>query len=185
MSQTSEDAMDIAMPKAVMGVKLPLISTLGMNGFQVEVILRMILEEHFGLSSANYQNMLDNELFNTSFSFNFYLDKTVGYLYLSANTKKPHEYLSFLEEIILSIPQSTMSPSTFEVLYKATHGSLLKSLNSLEAIAHNIAEYQLANEDFFAIFDSIRGITLEDLHRLDHCFTKDAISTFIIKPIKS
>jgi len=179
-----EDKMDIIMPKAVMGIKLLPIATFGLSNFQVEVMLRMILEEHFGLSSPSYQFMLDHELINTHFSFNFYLDHAVGYIYLSANTIKPQEFLAYIQKQVLLIPSHEMDSESFECLHRATHGSLIKSLNSLETIAHNIVEYSLAGDDFFSIFDAIRDLKKQDIHRFDGAFTPLAISQFIINSSK-
>jgi len=179
-----EDKMDIIMPKAVMGIKLLPIATFGLSNFQVEVMLRMILEEHFGLSSPSYQFMLDHELINTHFSFNFYLDHAVGYIYLSANTIKPQEFLAYIQKQVLLIPSHEMDSESFECLHRATHGSLIKSLNSLETIAHNIVEYSLAGDDFFSIFDAIRDLKKQDIHSFDGAFTPLAISQFIINSSK-
>ena len=180
-----EEAMDIKMPKAVVGLKLPPLSRFNHSMIEVEAMLRIIQEYYFGASSPLYQELIDSELFSTSYSNNFFIDQTCGYLYISANTKKPKEFVTRIEQALLELTLSSIDTDSFDKIHKAIIGSMIKSLNSLESIAHNVVEYMFMGEDLFSGFSSIQQMKKDDLLPLQSFFIEQAISTYIINPLSS
>jgi predicted Zn-dependent peptidase len=82
-----EEVMDIKMPKAVVGLKLPPLPRFNHSMIEVEAMLRIIQEYYFGASSRLYQELIDSELFSTSYLIIFSSIKPVG-IFISVPTPK-------------------------------------------------------------------------------------------------
>lgn len=70
LNSYGEVKMDILMPKVAVGLKLPYEGLSGEELLKQELLLKILLEDVFGTTSNNYQEMLDKELITRSFSTN-------------------------------------------------------------------------------------------------------------------
>ncbi|HEY8445190.1 MAG TPA: pitrilysin family protein [Bacilli bacterium] len=177
---SSSIKMDIIMPKVAIGLKLPQLSY-DVNQLMIdELKIKMILENTFGLSSDNYQEMLNQEIFNTGFSYSVTLSYYYNYIIITANTLKPKEFCDFIKTKLLELKDFQMKEEDFIPMKRALIGSFIKSFNHLDFLAHAYVDYKLKNCDLFNSLDLLENITINDLSKYNHLFTEKALSEFII-----
>ena len=76
--------MDIVIPRVSIGIKYPIFDFDKDEMLKMECISKIILENKFGFSSANYQYMLDNDLVS-GLSYTFLTDKCSSFLKFTKN----------------------------------------------------------------------------------------------------
>ena len=86
------------MPKVAIGLKLPYEGLTGEELLKQELLLKILMEETFGSTSDNYQEMLDLELINNSFNTNIFVEPTAGFIMLSTDTLKDEEFVNYVKE---------------------------------------------------------------------------------------
>ncbi|HOA63927.1 MAG TPA: pitrilysin family protein [Bacilli bacterium] len=177
-----EVKMDILMPKVAVGLKLPYEGLSGEELLKQELLLKILLEDVFGTTSNNYQEMLDKELITRSFSTNIFVEQTAGFLMISTDTLKDDEFANYVKEKLLSLNSIKMSKNNFNRYKKVILGNFIKSLNYLEYIANSFIYYHFKEVDIFKVLDIIEKLTYNDLKLLEKYFVKKAISIFKVLP---
>lgn len=179
-TKSSSIKMDIIMPRVTIGLKMPIIDYQPNQLMVDELKIKMILENNFGISSVNYQEMLDRELINTGFSYRVSLSQYYSHVIISANTLKPEQFRDYICEKLLQLNNFQIDEKEFIYLKRAIIGSFIKSFNHLDFIAHGYIDYKLKNCDLFSTLDLLENIKKDDLQKFNHLFVEEAISDFII-----
>ncbi|HHU56421.1 MAG TPA: insulinase family protein [Acholeplasmataceae bacterium] len=177
---SSSITMDIVMPKVAIGIKLPHIEYEPNQLMVDELKIKMILENTFGVSSSNYQEMLDKEIFNTGFSYSVTLSHYYNYIIITANTLKPEEFKNYIKEKILGLQNFSIDEEEFMQMKRALIGSFIKSYNHLDFIAHAYIDYKVKNCDLFNTLSLLENIKSSDLDKFKQYFTEKAITDFTI-----
>lgn len=180
--KTSTIKMDILMPKVSIGLKLPYRKYKKNELLLFEVMLKMLLEKTFGVSSETYQELLDTELVNTGFNYSTYLDLYSGYIKINANTYKVNEFIEYINQKLLSLAQFEIDDEQFERMKKAMIGSFVKSFNYPDFIANGYLDYLIKDCNLFDSIELIESIKKEDLYNLRSLFQEKSLCNFIIEP---
>ena len=178
----AEVKMDILMPKVAIGLKLPYERLTGEELLKQELLLKILMEETFGSTSDNYQEMLDLELINNSFNTNIFAEPTAGFIMLSTDTLKDEEFVNYVKEKLLSLKKIKISKSSFNKYKKIILGSFIKSFNYLEYIANSFIYYHFKGVNMFKVIDLIDELTHQDMKSLEKYFHQDAITVFKVLP---
>lgn len=177
-----EAKMDILIPKVAIGVKLPYQNYNKDELLKFELMLKILLEETFGPSSDNYQEMLDLELINNTYSYNVFVDQTAGFIIISTDTLKDEEFVTYIKKKLLSLNKIRMTKDSFNKYRKVILGNFLKSLNYLDYIANSFVHYILKNSDSFKTIEIVEGLTYKNIKTLEQYFKKEAISVYKVLP---
>lgn len=181
-TKSSEITMDILIPKVSVGLKLPYRKYEKNELMLLDYKFKMLLESTFGVSSDNYQELLDKELINTGFHYAVSLDEYTGFLKINANTYKVEEFIAYVKEKLLLLQEFTMSDEDFERMKKAMIGSMVTGFNHMEFIGDSIIDYKFKNCDLFECVDLLQQIKKEELYELREYFVEKAICDFRILP---
>lgn len=181
---SSNIRMDITTPKVVVGLKLPFEKYKKNDAMMIELLLKVLLESHIGVSSDTYQELLDLELISEGLSYSVYVDQFCGYIKIAATSKKPAEFSKYVREKLKYLADAELNQEVFERFKKAILGSFLKSLNSLDFIATSILEYRFKNCDIFSSLQLLENTTLKDLESMKKYFVASALSDFTILPLE-
>lgn len=180
--KTDSIKMDIVMPKVCVGLKLPYQQFQPNELVLEETKLKILMENTFGISSVNYQEMLDKEIINTGFSYNVYMDNYCGYIKIQANTFKPEVFKDYIINKLLGLKNLNIDSDEFNKMKRALLGSFIKAFNNLEFIAHGIIDYQFRNANLFTSIDLINNLDFQDLKPLSKYFVRKAITDYTIYP---
>lgn len=174
--------MDILMPKVSVGLKLPYKKYEKNELMMDEMLLRILLENSFGVSSDTYQYLLDTQLVNTGFSYSLQLDELSGFIKINANTNKVDEFIEYITNKLINLGTHKISEEDFQRMKKAMIGSFIKSYNNPEFIANGYIDYLFRNGDLFEFFDLFEKVDVSYLDKFKDLFVEKAISNFVIYP---
>lgn len=179
---TGSKKMDINIPRAAIGLKLPYERYVKNEPMLLQLKLRILLDATFGFASPAYQEMLDLEYISGNVYFDVYVDGLCGYIKVYANTNKPNDFIHYVKRKLLSLNKIILTEEEFERYKKAILGNFLKSLNNIDYIAYSYLDYIIKDSDVFEALELIQDITLEDLKKLEKYFVKNALTDFTILP---
>lgn len=174
--------MDIVMPKISVGVKLPVFEYEKNEALKIELVVKIMLENYFGMCSDNYQYMLDNELIN-GFGYSCNFDLKCSYIKLSASTFKPKEFSKFVKKELLKFKDFEIDEEIFNNMKKAILGNCLRAFDSEEYICTSYVDNLFKNGNIFECIDIINSITIDDLKAMGKYFNSESFTEYILEPI--
>ena len=174
--------MDISIPKAAVGLKLPFERYQKNQSFLMELEMKILLEATIGPMTDAFQEMLDLELINGNLYYNVYCDGLSGFLKVQANTNKPKQFIAYVENKLLSLSSIDFDDETFNRFKKATQGSFLRAMNNPEYIGYNFLRYLFSDADMFEAIESFSELKKEDMKALEKYFQKEALADFVVIP---
>ena len=181
--KSDETKMDVNIPKAIVGLKLPFTNNLNENEVLInEILYKIILEYAFGNDTNFYKKLIENRVLTNEPTYNVYLDQTCGYISLSSDTIKPLDFIKEVEKRFVYLQKAKLSERTFNRLKKAVTGSMIKAFNSIEYIGYNYFDYNIKNCDLFKSIDLLLNLSINDFKKISINFKKDALSSYIIYP---
>jgi predicted Zn-dependent peptidase len=181
---TGFSKMDIMMPKAAVGLKLPY-EQYGENAaLTTELKLRVLIEAVLGPTSDAFQEMLDLELINGNLYYDVFIDGFCGYVKLQANTHKPRQFIAYVKEKLLALNKIEIEEELFERFKKSVLGSFLKSLNNPDYVGFSYLECLYKQSDLFATIEAFTSLRREELLPVRKYFVPEALSDYTILPKK-
>jgi len=179
---TGSKKMDISLPKAALGIKLPFEKYDKNQAILTELKLKILIEIILGPTSDAFQELYDLELINGSLYYEVYIDGICGFIRIQANTYKPRAFLDYIKNKLLSFKDLEIDDATFNRFKKGVLGSFIKSLNSLEFIGFSYLEYSYKQANLFEGIELFSKITKDSLFASTKYFDSKAISEYIIYP---
>ncbi|MGD9605356.1 MAG: M16 family metallopeptidase [Bacilli bacterium] len=179
-----EKTMEVTVPRASVGIKLPLAMLDFNQSMLIELGLKILLEANFGPSTDTFQSMLDQGLIQSGMGHEVYHDGQTGFIKITANTERPEDFVAFIKNRLLTLPHFKLDEETFERFKKAIIGNFIKSLNSFEFLAVGYVEYLFRNCDLLDALQMCEQLQVSDLTRVQAFFTEEAMTSFVIYPTK-
>ena len=173
--------MDIVIPRVSIGIKYPIFDFDKDEMLKMECISKIILENKFGFSSANYQYMLDNDLVS-GLSYTFLTDKCSSFLKFTANSYNTKEFVNYMKKELIKMKDFEIDEISFENLKKGLLGSFIKAFDNVEFVANDYIDYLFKNSNIFNIKEVMDSITILDLKQFCQFINEQSISYYIIKP---
>ncbi len=131
--------------------------------------MSIYLEIMFGPASDFYERLIDQGVINDSFSAFHFVEPDMALVFFGGDTKKPDVLFDAIQATLAQSPD----PLAIVRVQQRILGSFVRSLHSLEALAHDLTNYDLINEDVFAAIDLIQGLTIEDILEMRLFFEDD------------
>ncbi|MDQ5983175.1 MAG: hypothetical protein RUMPE_00173 [Eubacteriales bacterium SKADARSKE-1] len=127
---------------------------------QTDVILQVLASK----ASPLYRELLDQDLINESFGYEYFEGKGYAAVIFSGESKDPDKTASIIKEAIKKIHKDGISKEDFENAKKALYGRTLSILNSAENISNAILTLEFSNRELFAAIESVASVNLEDVN---------------------
>lgn len=164
--------MDVFMPKITMGIKVNDIPTNPTDRVKREMACHLILDHLFSKSSEVYNDWLNKGWINDTFGGYYIQERDYACLQIGGDTNYIEELRQALIDLIVSLPELTISKPSFERLKRKMMGSYIMSYNSIENIANAFIRYYFEGFSSFDLIDTLDNLTYDDV--------KDTLSIFDI-----
>ena len=183
VSSRGEQSMDVIIPNALFGIKLPVFRMPIDSRLKWELMCSILGDMMVGKSTQAFQDLLASGLINDTFGMDVTLEQDYGFLLFGSNTKQPEEFVSELKRLILTLDPDTWDESHFLRCKKQMIGHFIQALNSLEYIANQFTKYHVGGESLFTVLDLAQSITMDDMRDLVAWIQDESKMTeYIIRP---
>lgn len=139
------------------------------NFLKYRFAMNIYLEIMFGSTSDFYERLVDQGVINDSFSAFSFVEPDMALAFFSGDTKKPDQLFEEIKTTLDLVP----SKEEIQIVQQRMLGSFIRSLHSLEALAHDITNYSILGEDVFAAIEIIQELTVEDVKQIPAFFDEE------------
>ena len=174
--------MDVTMPKMIVSMKINDILTKPQERLKRELAMNLLLDIFFAKSSTLYDEWLNEELINDSFSAQFIQERDYCFLQIGGDTLYPERLKQKIFYFIEHIQEYDIHQNDFLRLKKKTMGILISLFNSPESIANMFSRYYFEGIMIFDLIDCLDSLTIEDLISLRKLFDLQYTSSYTILP---
>lgn len=126
---------------------------------QTNILLFMLASQN----SKMYRDLLDNNLINSSFSYEYFEGEGFASTIFSGESRNPKEVAKMIEKYIKDAKTNGFDEDEFEMARKSVYGSVVSSLNSIDSIANVIADSHFSNTELYSYIDAVAECTMDDV----------------------
>lgn len=174
--------MDVTMPKIIVSMKINTILTKPQERLKRELAMNLFLDIFFAKSSSLYDEWLNEELINDSFSAQFTQERDYCFLQIGGDTLYPEQLKEKILYFIEHIHEYDIRQEDFLRLKKKTMGIMISLFNSPESIANMFSRYYFEGIMIFDLIDCLNALTMDDLMSLRDLFDEHYATSFAILP---
>lgn len=174
--------MDVTMPKIIVSMKINTILTKPQERLKRELAMNLFLDIFFAKSSSLYDEWLNEELINDSFSAQFTQERDYCFLQIGGDTLYPEQLKEKILYFIKHIHEYDIRQEDFLRLKKKTMGIMISLFNSPESIANMFSRYYFEGIMIFDLIDCLNALTMDDLMSLRDLFDEHYATSFTILP---
>ncbi len=174
--------MDVTMPKIIVSMKINTILTKPQERLKRELAMNLLLDIFFAKSSSLYDEWLNEELINDSFSAQFTQERDYCFLQIGGDTLYPERLKEKILYFIEHIHEYDIRQEDFLRLKKKTMGIMISLFNSPESIANMFSRYYFEGIMIFDLIDCLNALTMDDLMSLRDLFDEHYATSFTILP---
>lgn len=174
--------MDVTMPKIIVSMKINTILTKPQERLKRELAMNLFLDIFFAKSSSLYDEWLNEELINDSFSAQFTQERDYCFLQIGGDTLYPEQLKEKILYFIEHIHEYDIRQEDFLRLKKKTMGIMISLFNSPESIANMFSRYYFEGIMIFDLIDCLNALTMDDLMSLTDLFDEHYATSFTILP---
>lgn len=125
----------------------------------------IILSAFAGEASPLYKRLLDEELINQSFGFEYFEEMGYRAVIFSAETRDPEKTAKIIKEAAEEIHKTGVPEEEFNRAKRAVYGKNIAALNSPENTATIMASFDFAGRELYDYIDATASVTLEDVNQ--------------------
>lgn len=174
--------MDVTMPKIIVSMKINTILTKPQERLKRELAMNLFLDIFFAKSSSLYDEWLNEELINDSFSAQFTQERDYCFLQIGGDTLYPEQLKEKILYFIEHIHEYDIRQEDFLRLKKKKMGIMISLFNSPESIANMFSRYYFEGIMIFDLIDCLNALTMDDLMSLRDLFDEHYATSFTILP---
>lgn len=112
-------------------------------------------------TSALYRELMDNNLINSSFSYELFEGPGYCAVIFGGESRDPQQVTETIRRYLVKMKEEGLSDEDFAVAKKAVYGDIVSSLNSVGNIANTIADYYFNGNELFAYIDAVAAAEKE------------------------
>lgn len=143
-----------------------------------EILLFLIASS----TSVLYREMMDKNLINSSFSYEFFEGEGFLGTIFSGESRDPEKVAQSIKQYINELKKTGIDKEEFEIAKRATYGDAISALNSTDHIANILADFDFSDRELYVYIDAIANATVEDLEeRLKTMFDTEKTTLSVIK----
>lgn len=128
----------------------------------IDILLSMIASQ----DSKMYRDLLDNNLINTGFSYEFFEGEGFSTIMFSGESREPKKASEMIKSYIKKAKEEGLSLEDFEITKKALYGDLISSFNSVENIANFVADNYFSDRETYKSIDELANVTFDDVNNM-------------------
>lgn len=172
----------VSMPKCLFGFKDKPVTSFGEEAIKRDLVTKLTLEALLGPSSVLYQKMYDDNLISDNFSHEYNLGPGYAFSVIGGETRDPGKLQQTVCEHLYQAAEQGMDAKVFERTRKKRIGSLLRMLNSPEAIASEFTSHRMKGGDLFRAVEMLESLTLADAEqRLREHVSENRLAVSIVR----
>jgi len=177
--------LEITIPNYLLGIKLLPTNFKEENMMKKELIMAILIDLVLGKSSANYRQLIEDELINDSFGIDITFEETYGYFLVGSETFYPEKLNSIISSIFQNLNFFKVNKTDFLRTKRQIIGGFIQALNSLEYIANEFTKYYYVGASLFDVLEIADSITIADInHARQYLSNSKQFSTITAFPIK-
>lgn len=132
-------------------------------------------------TSPMYRKLMDENLINSSFSYEFLEGEGFVTTIFSGESRDPKKVAQIIKDYIVQLKKNGIDEEEFDIAKKATYGDAVAALNSNDHIANIIADFEFSNRELFIYIDAIANATIDDItNRLSNTLFVDKSTLSVI-----
>ena len=124
-----------------------------------EILLFLIASS----TSVLYRDLMDKNLINSSFSYEFFEGEGFLGTIFSGESRDPEKVAQLIKEYVNELKVKGLDKDEFEIAKRATYGDAISALNSTDHIANILADFDFSDRELYTYIDAIANATVEDL----------------------
>lgn len=155
-----EQSFPVSMPLFNLGFKERADSLLDVKKLAyTDILLAMIASQ----TSQLYRELLDNNLINSSFSYELFEGPGYCSVIFGGESRAPKQAAEIIKQHISKLKKDGLEKSDFEISKKSVYGDAVSALNSVSSISNAIADYHFNGNELFSYIDAIADATFDDI----------------------
>ncbi|MCF8565289.1 insulinase family protein [Alicyclobacillus tolerans] len=127
-----------------------------------EMLTGVVLDTLFGRGSSLYHKLIDEEIIDQQFSWEYEVTPSYGYSLVGGNSSDPTRLVDMVNARLEEVLKSGLSETEFERNRKKAIGRFMSSLDSPSYIARSFTAYQFKGADLFDTIDVLESLSLKD-----------------------
>ncbi|NLP48290.1 MAG: insulinase family protein [Clostridiales bacterium] len=176
-----EKKLEVSAPQFLLGfkqnVKTPMRST------QERLAAAIILDILAGRASPLYKRLLEAELINSAFSFEYFEGFGYACPIFGGESRDPKAAAEEIKAEIRNLRSKKIDEASFERAKRKLYGRLVMMYNDVDGLANELASSFFENNGLFDSFEACESIELGSVNDLlDDLFAEDAFVLSVIKP---
>ncbi len=145
----------------------------------------IILEALASKSSPLYRELMDAQLINSSFGYEYFEGPGYASVIFTGESRDPDKTAQMIRNAVDKLHREGISEETFERARRAVYGRNLSIFNSTEAIGTVMINLSFADQEVFHYIDCIAQATLEQVHeRLRHQLDCSRSALSVVSPME-
>ncbi len=124
-----------------------------------DILLAMIASQ----TSPLYRELLDNNLINSSFSYELFEGPGYCSVIFSGESREPVQAAETIKRYITALKTNGLDNEDFEITKKSVYGDAVSGLNSVSSISNAIADYHFSGNELFSYIDAIAKADFGDI----------------------
>ena len=159
------EKMKLQSPRIMLGFKnTPLVDVPDKLLVKKDLEMTLFFELLFGEETDFYQTLLNEELIDETFGYQFVLEPTYSFSMITSATQQPDKLKKLLLDELEAKQGNLTDTEAFNLLKKQFIGEFISGLNSPEYIANQYTKLYFEGVSLFDLLDIVESITLESVN---------------------
>ncbi|MCG6209571.1 insulinase family protein [Staphylococcus warneri] len=158
------EEMKLQSPKLMLGFKNQPLDESPEKYVQRDLEMTFFYELIFGEETEFYQELLNDDLIDETFGYQFVLEQTYSFSIITSATNHPDQLKQLLIKQLKDNKGNLTDVEAFDLLKKQFIGEFISSLNSPEYIANQYAKLYFEGVSVFDMLNIVENITLESVN---------------------
>lgn len=159
------EKMKLQSPRIMLGFKnMPLTDVPDRLLVKKDLEMTLFFELLFGEETDFYQMLLNEELIDETFGYQFVLEPTYSFSMITSATQQPDKLKKLLLDELEAKQGNLTDTEAFNLLKKQFIGEFISGLNSPEYIANQYTKLYFEGVSLFDLLDIVESITLESVN---------------------
>lgn len=164
------EQMKLQSPRLMLGFKNQPLKESSEKYVQRDLEMTFFYELIFGEETDFYQNLLNKDLIDETFGYQFVLEPSYSFSIITSATQQPDELKELLFNELKKYRGQLVDQEAFDLLKKQFIGEFISSLNSPEYIANQYAKLYFEGVSVFDMLEIVENITLESVNETSELF---------------
>lgn len=179
-----EQSLAVSVPIFQMGYRDNLFMGEGIEALMREVEVKLLLDMLAGRSSNFYEQLYSEGLLNSSFDFDYTIEKGYAFSILGGESKDPLKVKDRFCQMVEETKRNGLDRQTYERLRRSMLGRYMRQFNSVERISHTFISVYFKGVNMFDYLEVYDKITFEVVNGvLKEHFNSDNLALSVIKPV--